>query len=332
MKPRWKGPTIKEIADLAGVGSASVDRVLNNRPGVKEKTRVRVMAALEKLNYENAELRPIQAEVVCASGVAFNDAMRQAIETVNRTSPGAQLTGHFVSTAEINPALFARQILEAGDRADGVIVVAHEHPAINRAIRDLVAKGVPVICATSDLPSSRRSAYVGNDQYAAGSVAAQLIGQILPEERRSILLVMSAPFRSQQEREMGFRRVLRTVYPHLLIEERVVSDDDPVSTQEHLSRAFETGPPPAAIYNVAGANRGVAGALQAHGLGLDTVFVGHELTRFSRTLLDSGVMDYVISHDFTAELNASVQAIRDRLDGITTDPAPSSILIHTRYN
>lgn len=330
--PGWKGPTIKEIATLAGVGSASVDRVLNNRPGVKEKTRVRVMGALEKLKSEQSEIRLVRAEVVCASGVAFNDAMKQAIDTVNRTSPGAQLTGHFVPTAEIDAGLIARQILDCGERAGGVIVIAHEHPLINRAIRDLVARDVPVVCATTDLPSSRRTAYVGNDQYAAGSVAAQLIGQILPQERNSILLVMSVAFRSQQDREMGFRRVLRAAFPHLHIEERMVSDDRPDSTQEQLSRYFASADPPAAIYNVAGANRGVAGALEAQGRALDTIFVGHELTRFSRSLLDRGVMDYVISHDFTAELNTSVQVIRDRLNGIATDPAPSPILIHTRYN
>ena len=37
-------------------------------------------------------------------------------------------------------------------------------------------------------PSSRRSAYVGNDQYAAGSVAAQLIGQALTRTGQNILV------------------------------------------------------------------------------------------------------------------------------------------------
>lgn len=332
LKSGWKGPTIKEIAAVAGVGPASVDRVLNNRPGVKEKTRTRVMAAYEKLTREQADIQVSAVELLCASGVAFNDAMKQALANVNRALPGVQIASHFVSTDEIDPAAFAKQIQEAGQRANGVIVVAYEHPTINRAIRDLVAAGVPVICATTDLPSSRRTAYVGNDQYAAGSVAAQLIGQILPRERRSILLVMSAPFRSQQEREMGFRRVLRMAYPHLSIEERVISDDRPETTKEQLLKYFATHDHPAAIYNLGGANRGVAGAMEASGIAGDTIFVGHELTRFSRTLLESGVMDYVISHDFTAELTASVQVIRDQLNGITTLPAPTAILVHTRYN
>jgi hypothetical protein len=41
-----------------------------------------------------------------------------------------------------------------------------------------------------------RAVCVGNDQYAAGSVAVQLTGQILQDELNSILLIMSEPFRS----------------------------------------------------------------------------------------------------------------------------------------
>ncbi|SPH24716.1 HTH-type transcriptional regulator TreR [Defluviimonas aquaemixtae] len=46
----WKGPTIREIAELSGLGTATVDRVLNGRPGVRDKTREKVQAALRKLS------------------------------------------------------------------------------------------------------------------------------------------------------------------------------------------------------------------------------------------------------------------------------------------
>lgn len=332
-RTRWKGPTIQEIADLAGVGSASVDRVLNNRPGVREKTRKRVMAALEKLTEEQesgAEL--FEIKMFCESGETFNSAMAQAADQVNRSIPGVQVSGHYVSTDLLDPGIFARRFEEEGARADGAVIIAREHPAINRAVRKLVGMGVPVVCLTTDLPSSRRTVYVGNDQYAAGSVAAQLIGQILPERRNNILLVMSVPFRSQQEREMGFRRVLRSDFPHLRIEERLISDDRPDTTHKQMLKYFETHGHPAAVYNVAGANRGVALALEEAGIAQDTIFVGHELTRNSQALLEAGIMDYVISHDFFQELSAAVNWIRDWTEGQASAPTPTQILVHTRYN
>ncbi|MBL4626560.1 MAG: LacI family DNA-binding transcriptional regulator [Roseicyclus sp.] len=332
-KNHWKGPTVREIAKLAGVGSASVDRVLNDRPGVKEKTRAKVLTALEKLEYDRGRnMQGLDIRLFCESGVAFNQQMEAAVINANRTLPGVQVHGRLVTTSESDPVQFANQIEKDSKNADGVILIAREHPAINMAMRKLVSALMPVVCLTTDLPSSRRSAYVGNDQYAAGSVAAQLIGQILPDRPNNILLVMSEPFRCQQEREMGFRRVLRNEFPHLRIEERVISNDDSETTHKQLLTYLESREHPAAIYNVAGANRGVAMALEEKGAARKTIFVGHELTPYSRALLSTGVMDYVISHDFTVELSTAVEWIRSKLNGHVGDPAHSQILVHTRYN
>ncbi|MFY1663504.1 substrate-binding domain-containing protein [Pseudomonas sp. Pseu.R1] len=151
-------------------------------------------------------------------------------------------------------------------------------------------------------------------------------------ETRPILLVTSVPFRCQQEREMGFRRVLRSDFPHLKIDERVMSDDRPETTAEHLMHYFSKHDCPAAIYNVAGASRGVAQALSRVTAERRPIFVGHELTVHTRAMLESGVMDYVISHDFVGETAAAVRWIRETLEGARATPPFIQILVHTRYN
>lgn len=50
----WKGPTVEQIAKVARVGVATVDRVLNNRNNVRENTRLKVLAALDKLKQDLA--------------------------------------------------------------------------------------------------------------------------------------------------------------------------------------------------------------------------------------------------------------------------------------
>ncbi|MEZ5535430.1 MAG: LacI family DNA-binding transcriptional regulator [Thiolinea sp.] len=333
-KTVWKGPTVQEIADMAGVGSATVDRVLNNRSGVREKTRERVMHALEVLSQNRPDAdRPLSVRLFCNSGIAFLSAMSCAEAEVNQSFSGVRIRGHYVETHEMEPQSFSELIESEGGDADAVIMVAPEHTALNRAVRNLVDKGIPVVCLTTDLPGSNRSAYIGNDQHAAGSVAAHLIGKALPPERNRILMVMSVPFRCQQEREMGFRSVLRTDFPHLQIEERVVSDDLHEHTYELVSRYIEQHGLPAAIYNMAGANRGVARALQQTGEAHNTLFVGHELTAYSLELLENRQMDYVISHDFSAELKTAVEWIRQSLaSGTQNIPPYTQILIHTRFN
>lgn len=331
-KPGWKGPTIHQVAEVSGVGPATVDRVLNNRPGVREQTRQRVRAAFEKLRQETAETKPLRIALHCESGEGFNGEVRSAIEALHRREPGVAVSSAFTVTNELDPTAFAARLLEEGRVSDGTVVVAREHPAINSAIRHLRRIGKPVVCLTTDLPSSRRNTYVGNDQHAAGGVAAQVIGLSLPQASGRLLLIMSAAFRSQKEREMGFRRVLRASFPHLRIEERLISDDSPETTRQHLADYFEANGVPPAIYNVAGANRGVAEALKVTGHAGETIFVGHELTPVSRRLLGAGTMDFIVSHDFEGEVTQAVRWIGAFLEGVTSEPEPTQILLHTRYN
>ncbi|WP_234820304.1 MULTISPECIES: substrate-binding domain-containing protein [Sinorhizobium] len=153
---------------------------------------------------------PVQIRLFCVSGETFNAAMAAAAPGVNRRVAGVEVEGTYVTTSEVDPIALARQIEQDGSGADGAVIIGREHPAINRAIRKLRSIDIPVVCLTTDLPSSRRSVYIGNDQYAAGSVAALLIGNALPKERNNMLIVMSVPFRCQQEREMGFRSSVPT--------------------------------------------------------------------------------------------------------------------------
>jgi ABC-type sugar transport system substrate-binding protein len=236
--PLWKPPTIREIADLAGVGAATVDRVLNNRTGVREKTRRRVLGALDKLCRErNDDAAPLDIRLFCDSGETFNGAMAKAVGEVNRSTPGAVATGTYITTNLFDPELFSRRIEDDGSHADGVIVVGREHPGMNRAVRKLQVQGIPVVCLTTDLPSSRHGANVGNDR-----------------------------------------------------------------------------------------------AIEDSGMAEKTIFVGHELTSHSRALVEAGTMDYVISHDFAAELEQAVCWIRENRNGVVADPEHSQILIHTRYH
>ena len=330
--PNWKGPTVRDIAELSRFAPATVDRALNGRPGVRDATRERILAAHRKLSQASNATPPLQVDLMCESGVTFNRAVETAADTINRTYPGVAIKDDYTETSKFDPGEFSKRICEIGNEAGGLILVAREHPSVNNAVRGLRRRGIPVVCLTTDLPSSRRSAYVGNDQHAAGSVAAQLIGNALSRVQQNVLLVVSVAFRCQQEREMGFRRVLRSTFPHLRIVERVISDEIPETTYEQLSSFFETKGLPSAIYNVAGANRGIAQALEESEAAESTIFVGHELTPVSQGLLESGTMDYVISHDFNAELRTAVQWIDAFHNGVEGDPGPTPILLHTRYN
>jgi LacI family transcriptional regulator len=140
------------------------------------------------------------------------------------------------------------------------------------------------------------------------------------------------PFRCQLDREQGFRQVLRSEFPHLVIDERVASNESVDVIYEAVRRDIANHGPPTAIYNVSGANTGIARALEDEGLAGQTIFVGHEINKNSRLLLERGTMDLAIGHDFDQEFAMSVECIRVALQGHQPIKRLTQSLLFMRYN
>lgn len=300
--------SVVRLAQALGLSGYKELRELLQGPGSAVDSPVRPGRQIEK---------PLRLHLLAESGQSFNEDATQAAAAYVATNPDvAILTDVHVSHA-VDPDRFAGLIEAAGDTADGLLLVAREHPSINHAVRTLVGRGTPVICVTSDLPSSGRTAYVGVDQYAGGATAGLLCGRFLPQGHVGrVLFVCSVPFRCQQEREQGFRHVLRTQFPTLEIDEKVSSNESIEVIYDAVRRYIAKNGPPSAIYNVSGANRGVARALEEAGIQKETVFIGHELNIHSRRLLEKGIMDIAIGHNFRAEIAAAVEAVRVGRQGL----------------
>ncbi len=147
-----------------------------------------------------------------------------------------------------------------------------------------------------------------------------------------MLFVCSVPFRCQLDREQGFRQVLRSEFPLLSIDEKVSSDESIEVIYEAIRHHIAKNGPPAAIYNVSGANLGIGRALEDEGLVDKTVFIGHELNANSRMLLEKGVMAMTIGHDFDKEIVMAVECVRMARNGIQPVSRITQSLIFTRYN
>ena len=275
--------------------------------------------------------RPLRLHLIADSGRSFNEAAEAAAQRFCAANPTVEVTSDLNVSFMVDPADFAQRIEAA--KGDGIILVAREHPAINDAVRNTTAKGVPVICLTTDLPSSGRTAYVGSDQYASGATAGWLCGRMLPKGFTGrVLFAYSVPFRCHQDREQGFRHVLRSEFPGLEIDEKVSSDESVDVIYEAVRRSIAKNGPPAAIYNVSGANLGVGRALEDEGISETTLFFGHELNKNSRSLLERGIMDVTIGHDFDREVTLAVDCIRMARQGVQPVNRITQSQGFTRFN
>ena len=212
--------TIAEIAARAGVGTATVDRVLNKRPGVNADTVQRVLRVVAEIGTPPQRGRPRRdanfrfAFVLPADETPF-------LELVDRQI--AQSAGDFrhQHITEVTYRLdaadgdeFAAGLAQMAD-CEGVALMAPDVPPVKLAINELVRSGVHVVTLFSDVAGSMRETHVGADSRAAGRTAGLLLARMAGGPPRDTLLLASQATRlsAEIERRIGFAQVLEERFP-----------------------------------------------------------------------------------------------------------------------
>jgi len=221
----------------------------------------------------------------------------------------------------------------------GVILKAPEAPEVNAAVLRLSEAGIPVVTLVSDLPFSKRVAYVGMDNRSAGATAAYLVNQWLGDSAGSsgspgrgsrILVALSrSVFRGEEEREIGFRSAIRERWPHRGLVEITDSDGLDTSVYRLALDALDRHADIEAVYSIGGGNRAILDAFDARQRPC-RAFIAHDLDRDNRELLEAGRLSAVLYHDLRRDMHRACQIIMQAhgaLDGpIVTAPAPIQVI------
>ena len=246
---------IREIARQAGLSEATVDRVLNRRAGVRQSTVDEVHRAIADLHRQRSQLRltgrTFFLDLVVDAPARFSAAVRAALESQLPLVRPATFRARF-HLAEAPPLAELVATLDGIARrgSQGVVLKAPDHPLIVAAVERLAEAGIPVVTLVTDLPTSRRVAYVGLDNRAAGATAAYLLDQWLPDDAAVLVTRGTGTFRGEDDREMGFRATMRALRPG----RRQVDLIDPSGDDEVLRGlvrdALAAAPDIAAVYSM----------------------------------------------------------------------------------
>ncbi|MFM0064005.1 LacI family DNA-binding transcriptional regulator [Paraburkholderia aspalathi] len=249
---------IKEIALQAGLGVATVDRVLNGRANVREHTRNRVEQAIKELEKQELNLattgRKLMVDVVVEAPARFSDEIKNALEAELALMHPAVVRPRFLlretmTTPEVVDAL--RSIARRGSH--GVFLKARDVPEIAEVVRELQHHGIPVVTVFTDIPLSGRIAYAGLDNRVAGATAAYLLGLLLGPQAANVLITMSDEhFRGEEEREISFRRALRKHHPQLRLIDASGGHGLDLPTEERVRSVLNDGTCIAAVYSMGG--------------------------------------------------------------------------------
>jgi len=204
------GPArIADVAARAGVGVATVSRVLNQRGGVRPATRDRVEAAIEALNYRPSSvarsLSLRQSMVVAALLPWFTNP--SAVQRVRGVVEGLSGSRYDLMVFDIESEDRQRrafELFDRGDRADGLLVVSTLPPEAE--VNRLRAAGIPCVLIDAvhpDFPS------IAVDDVAGGELATRHLVEL---GHRRVALIGDPPpefrFDWSRDRTRGYQRAL----------------------------------------------------------------------------------------------------------------------------
>lgn len=330
-------PTVHDIASAAGVSLATVDRVLNRRPGVSARTRDKVEAAVATLgfvrdvaaaNLAKGRVYPLTF-ILPANDNSFMRELEAAVRDAVARSPSERTDIRILKVPPFDAAALVA-VLDAlvDEQPAGVAFVAVDAPEVAAAVDRLVEAGIPVVTLVSDLPASRRVHYAGIDNLAAGRTAASLLGRFVGDRRGSLaVLAGSMLVRDHRERLEGFRSVMAADYPHLALLEVIEGRDDPTLVERRLTDLFRDRGDILGIYSLGAGNRGLVAALGKARFDRRPAVIAHELTGTTRGALNDGLVDAVLNQDAGHEVRSAIRVLKAKADGLPLLAAQERIRI-----
>ena len=319
-------PTIAEIARHAGVGTATVDRVLNRRGGVNAETERRVMQVVVDLGTPKAPGRPRRSEnmrfafVLPAEDSSFVGLVDRQIAQAAGDFRHQHITEITHRIDASDPVRFASE-LAALQGFEGIAVFAPDLPTVKLAINELVRAGVHVVTLFSDVAGSLRQTCIGADNRAAGRTAGLLLGRMAGRDGRDTLLLASQATRisAEIERRIGFAQVIEERFPALRMLRTPDLPADDNGAQRVLGSFLTANVDLARVagaYLVGSGAVGVTQAIDAAGLKGRAGIVAHDATEAHRALLGSDCLAYVLHQDIHYCVLAASRVLRGLCENV----------------
>jgi LacI family transcriptional regulator len=356
---------IREIAVQAGLSEATVDRVLNERGGVRASTVAEVHQAIDDLHRQRSQLRlsgqTFVVDLVVDAPQRFSAGVRAALEAelpgvrpavirsrfhLTEAAPVPEIVAALHRIATRPPARGSSSLPARGSNSgsarrsnsgsQGVVLKAPDDPRVVAAVERLVGAGIPVVTFVTDLPTSARAAYVGIDNRAAGATAAYLVDRWLGDAPGSVLVTRGdGSFRGEDEREMGFRSTMRARCPGRRQIDLVNADGRDDDLRRLVRDALAAHPDVVAVYSMYafGGNRATVEAFADAGR-CYRAFVAHDLHEHNLALLHEGHLSAVLYHDLRQDMRHACQVIMQVHGALPGRPRSwhSAIQVVTPYN
>jgi len=220
---------IKDIAKLAEVSIGTIDRVLNNRSGVAEATREKVLSIIQETGYKKnlvasrlklAKNKTIKIAVLVPKAknvFSYWNLPLQGVQTaINELAEMGVSTEYFYFDL-LNHKTYSNQIDNIlGKEYNALITVPFFEFESNRLLGKTKESKIPVVFLDTERDLLFQSNFICQNSFNAGKVAARLIHGLIGNDG-TYVIVNILNDRGKQinnfQRESGFRAYLEELDP-----------------------------------------------------------------------------------------------------------------------
>jgi LacI family transcriptional regulator len=210
--------TIKQIADMAGVSRATVDRVLHGRPNVSLDKLERVKDILTKYDYTPdlaaralaSKHQELKLGVLLPYWTGFYEyEVMRGIDKATRElrTLGIDVIVRKCETDRSAEAVYKiTELEEAG--VVGLAICAKNTDVISDKLAKLSSDGISIVTFNTDIPDSKRVYFVGQDPHRSGRIAGELMNKVYRNDGDILIICGDLEYAAHKARVDGFRTVI----------------------------------------------------------------------------------------------------------------------------
>jgi len=263
-------PTIKEVADLAGVAVGTVSHVINGSVPVSESLKRKVHAAIRELDYHpNHVARSLKTSRTQTLGIIVPDMTIPYFPRVIRGAEASAREYGYSLIAVNSDDNHARQkellSLLRSQRVEGILLAVSAGPTPLAQISRIISAGIRLVCVDR-IPDRLPVDSVSVEDVSAAELGIDHL--IAMGHQRIAIVTGPLTLKNERQRLLGYHqsmdRAKLQINPDLIWEGNILPDDVAVLCRNHLR---DGSPHPDAIFATNGpTGLGVLRALHDCGL------------------------------------------------------------------
>ncbi len=301
-----KKVTITEIAKLANVSIGTVDRAINDRPGISPKTKEKILKIANENNY-----RPNRLSKALANNKIINIGMitlpeanpfvktlieNAEFEAASHYDYGCRLTIKSLKSFDVDEEVDIIQSF-IDNKIDAIAIEGLDHPKIIKKINLAIENNIPVVTFNTDVPLSKRLCFIGQNLFQSGEIAATLLCKFMGRAGDLYILQGYHEVSAHSERLQGFLKIVEKDFPHVNIVKIDECFDDNKTAYDLTQKAIQKHPEISGIYVVASGNIGAAKAIAKNNAAGHVNFVCNDYVNGVKELLEQDIIDVTILQD-----------------------------------